>query len=108
MYSKEKVVHHLHITDLFSSEIAVLNGNESEFTKNGFVRDLESNARRKDKTILPVVINAVALTDSQGKYLGSRCTLFDNTGRKQAEDKVNRLTKELEAFTYSVSHDLRA
>jgi signal transduction histidine kinase/CHASE3 domain sensor protein len=107
-YSKEMVVHHLHVTDVFSREVAILDGHDSEFKRNGLVQDLESSAFRKDKTTLPVTINAVALTDGRGHYLGSRCTLFDNTGRKIAEDKVNRLTKELEAFTYSVSHDLRA
>ena len=36
------------------------------------------------------------------------CVGRDVTDKKNAEDAINALNKELEAFTYSVSHDLRA
>ena len=36
-----------------------------------------------------------------------RCSLFDNTQRKLAQDQAKAVNRELEAFSYSVSHDLR-
>jgi light-regulated signal transduction histidine kinase (bacteriophytochrome) len=63
---------------------------------------------RKDKSIFPVLVNATAVFDDSGKFLKSRTTVFDNTARKDAENRADQLRKEMEAFTYSVSHDLRA
>ena len=108
-YPREKVVHHFHISDVFSNEVSVLYGGEFSNNKaNKQFLNLEATVTCQDKSIFPVILHAVALVDSKGQYIGSRCTLFDNTERKKAEDDANRLTKELEAFSYSVSHDLRA
>jgi PAS domain S-box-containing protein len=64
----------------------------------------------------------VAVRDEKGQLQGLSKVMRDITKRKQAEDEIQRLNrnleqraseleaanKELEAFTYSVSHDLRA
>lgn len=55
-----------------------------------------------------MLLNATAVFDDSGKFLKSRTTVFDNTARKDAENRADQLRKEMEAFTYSVSHDLRA
>jgi signal transduction histidine kinase len=81
---------------------------------------------KKDGSRLPAVVSVTALRDEQDVIIGYLLIGTDNTARKLAEEEVRRLyaeleqrvilrtseleaaNKELEAFSYSVSHDLRA
>jgi len=85
--------------------------------KHGFVRDLEIDYVDKDGRFTPVEINATVVETMGGTVIMTLCR--DITERKKAEDEIRQLnesleqrvrerTTELEAFSYSVSHDLRA
>ncbi|TCO83789.1 PAS domain S-box-containing protein [Plasticicumulans lactativorans] len=90
--------------------------------RTGRFSDLDLELRRADGTLLPVALSATAVIDAEGRFVATRSTVFDVTERKRAEALVRRLNaelaeraevteaanRELEAFTYTVSHDLRA
>jgi PAS domain S-box-containing protein len=56
----------------------------------------ERTYRRKDGRPIPVLIQDRILQDKGGKIIGIRSTLQEITNLKQAEEKVGRLTEELE------------
>jgi PAS domain S-box-containing protein len=78
--------------------------------------------RRIDGEVRIVYEKCEHIRDENGRIIRSVGMVHDITERKQTEEKINKLNealkshaaeleasnKELEAFTYSVSHDLRA
>jgi PAS domain S-box-containing protein len=62
----------------------------------------------KDETIFWLDTTIVPFQNEDGKPYQYMTIRSDITSRKKAEDKLHAVNKELEAFSYSVSHDLRA
>lgn len=80
----------------------------------GFVTDYPLTIWSDDGSLTPVLFNASVYKDERDKVLGVFAAARDITAQKKAEKEIQQRTlelqasnKELEAFSYSVSHDLR-
>jgi PAS domain S-box-containing protein len=109
-YSREEVVGRMHHADLMTPTSAERFWKEAfpAFRRQGWLKNTEFEYRRKDGSTFVASLNATSVHDEGGRYLMSRSTVFDISERKLAEETVRALNKELEGFSYSVSHDLRA
>jgi PAS domain S-box-containing protein len=108
-YSREEMIGKMKFRDILKSEH--VDRVKQAFTPTAMsdiVRDVECEVVRKDGKSFPVILNATLAYGDDGQVLRTRCTVFDYTDKKHAEEKILQLNHELEAFSYSVSHDLRA
>lgn len=108
-YTKEELVGKMKIFDLMNEEgLQSFKENFPKLKEKWVIQNVQFDMVRKNKTSFPVIVNSTAILDRNGNYIKSRTTTFDYTEQKQANDKINNLNQELEAFTYTVSHDLRS
>ncbi len=97
-----------------------------ERRRQGVREQYDLKLRRKDGSVLDTLASVTPLLDGDNQYIGSLAMIADITERKRAEAQIMQLNaeleqrvaertsqliavnRELEAFSYSVSHDLRA
>lgn len=121
-YARDEVVGKMRHPDLMTPESAqAWRENFRRFREHGYLESVEFDYRCKDGSTFTASLNATAVHDADGNYLFSRSTIFDISDRKRAARQIEALNrdleiratqlesanKELESFSYSVSHDLR-
>lgn len=108
-YTREEVIGKMKFADFLtpSSKEAFLE-NFPRFMIKGKTKDKEYEMICKDNTILPILLHATAIYNDKGEFLMSRAMFTDHTALKKAKEVILERTAELEAFSYSVSHDLRS
>ena len=111
--------------DYFTQQAEARQGYQKVFAE-GRVRDYALAIRGQSGQVTDVLYNATVFKNEAGEIEGVFAAARDITERKRAEEEIRRMNaeledrvaartaelattvKDLEAFTYSVSHDLRA
>jgi PAS domain S-box-containing protein len=95
-YTREDVVQKMFIEDLLSDDSAGLcHKYFPELMKVGWMENLELTLKKKDGSLLPIVMNASAVYDADGNFVMSRSVIRDITERKKADEEKRRLSEQL-------------
>ena len=95
---------------------------KNETLKRGYTEEYEKEYIRKDGRLIPISIRVWLIDDEEGKPINMWAIVRDISNKKEYEKSILNLNKdlelkqkqlksankELEAFAYSISHDLRA
>ncbi len=95
-YTREEVVNNKNIDDLLSKTSSLLCSKIfPQFMKGEKISNIELAMIKKDGSILPVVMNATAVLEADGRFVMSRSVVRDITDRKRVDDEKRRLQEQL-------------
>ena len=100
-YARDEVIGKMRFTDLMLPQDSdQFEQNFARLKEHDSVHDLEYEMRRKDGTTFSVLVNAIAIRDSNGQFVRSHASVFDVSERKRAEREL----RESEARNAAILH----
>jgi len=115
-YTSEEVIGKMKFTDVLTeASRKIFNETFVEFKETGMVNNIEFEFLRKDGSTFPILLNATALYDIDGKFIMSRATSIDISDRKymeeelrEANEKLRHVNEEKNHFLGMTAHDLKS
>ena len=114
-YTREEVVGKMRLVDLqetFSHEQFLQDFKDN--LKRNSVKNLEMNLRRRDGSLLPVLINGTIIRDENGNFKHTRTTLTDFSEQRKllnelgkAREIAEKSVETKERFMANMSHEIR-
>ncbi len=96
-YTREEVAGRMHFTDLLTPDgVATFEQEFPIFKKQGCIQNIELQIVCKSGRLMPVTLNATAVTDASGAFVMSRTVLMDVSQQKHAEDALKRSEARLQ------------
>ncbi|MCB0038156.1 MAG: PAS domain S-box protein [Caldilinea sp.] len=109
-FTRDELIGHPVSKFLTPESMQVFADNFPRLVADGSIDDLEFELVRKDGSVLPVTLNAIAIYDAEGRFVESRGSIFDVTKRRQAqqamqasEARLNYLLAHTPAIIYSAA-----
>jgi len=97
-YERDGVAGKMKLTDLLTEDgLKTFQDTFPDFKRKGSVENIEYDFKRKDGTLLPILINATAIYDKNGNFLKSRSIVRDNSIKKDYGKKLLRASDEWRA-----------
>jgi PAS domain S-box-containing protein len=78
-----------------------------DFFKTGFCRDVSYQFVKKNKTVIDVLLSAIAVRDAQGKIVRSLAVCVDVTKRKKAEEALRKAKEQLSRHSMDLERQVR-
>jgi PAS domain S-box-containing protein/putative nucleotidyltransferase with HDIG domain len=94
-YEKDEIVGKMKISGLLTDDgLKLFQNTFADLKRKGYVNNVEYELKRKNGTLLPVLINATATYDEKGNFLKCRSIVRDNSAKKEFEMKLIRASNE--------------
>jgi PAS domain S-box-containing protein/putative nucleotidyltransferase with HDIG domain len=97
-YERDEVMGKIKLTALLTDDgLKTFQDTLPEFKRKGSIENVEFDLKRKDGTLLPVLINATAIYDKKGNLLKSRSIVRDISARVSYRKKLEHSIEEWRA-----------
>ena len=106
-YEKGEIFSKLKFSDIVSGGSQALNERLSSMAKTK-TRMIDLTLLKKTGEPMPVILSEVSIDKLDSGHGERLFSTIDNTRCHDAMERIKTLDQELEAFSYSISHDLRA